>query len=240
MSFIFKCSSCTKQRGSRVKHAAFQYMEGISVEDTKKARYPLRKRNVNSQLLDTLTLPSRAPHFCNAWTERSSFFVSMPPCATPKRFQGSNTSCTGKCRAKAAFKRDFWWPCHTSIPNARWPLSPRSDTWMIGAGRLYRGLLRDREAERIGCREHILHTAIYCSHKAHRNLHAINHRISEAERERETVSTLPRQGSTGWGQLSTPEIQQLPSPALGESPQAGKVITKQHSKSQEQHAYTLQ
>ena len=143
-----------------------------------------------------------------------------------KQFRWSNTSCTGKYNAKAAFKRDFWWPCHTSIPKARWPLSLCSDTGMTGASTLYQGLLCDREAEWISRREHILHIAIYCGHKAHHNLHTINHRVSEAEKEWETVSTQQHQDSTGSGQLSIPEIQQFPSQALGESPWAGKVITK--------------
>lgn len=118
-------------------------------------------------------------------------------------------------------------------------LSLCSDTWMIGAGRLYHGLLCDREAERISCREHILHIVIYRSHKAHHNLHTINHRVSKAEREWETLSSQQHQDSTGSGQLSIPEIRQFPSQALGESPWADKVITKQHSKSQNQHALHL-
>lgn len=120
-----------------------------------------------------------------------------------KQFQWSNTSCTGKHNAKATFKREFWWSCHTSIPKARQPLSLHSDTWMIGAGRLYQGLLCDREAERISCRKHILHSAIYCGHKAHHNLHTINHRVSEAERENGRLCQ-PSNIRTPWVQGSFP------------------------------------
>lgn len=119
----------------------------------------------------------------------------MPPCVSPEAVPMEQHQLHMKAQSMAAFKRDFWWPCHTSSPKARRPLSLHFDTWMIGASTLYQGLLCDREAEWTSCREHILHIAIYCSHKAHQNLHTINHRVSKAEGERETVAAQQRQDS---------------------------------------------
>lgn len=175
--------------------------------------------------------------------EHKTALPSSHPCAPVSPLKQSwrrSTSRTGKHNAKAAFKRGFWWPCHTSVPKARWPLSLRSDTWMTGAGRLYQGLLGDREAERISCREHILHSAIYCGHTAHHNLHTINHGVSEAEREWETLSTQQHQDSVGWGQFPSQRCSRFHCRLLESHPEPAKSLLSSIQRVKNSMLYTLQ
>lgn len=131
-----------------------------------------------------------------------------------------------KAQCYGCFQKGLWWPRNPTVPKARWPQSPSSDTWMIGAGSLYQGLHVAGKLSKQAAGSTFFTQPFTCSHKAHCHLCAINHGVSEAGRGGETGSTATS-GPDG--------LRAVP----GEAPRAGKVISKKHLGSQEQHALHL-